>query len=82
MATGKIKWFSRAKGYGFILPDDGTHDVFLHCTVIRGYPCEIDTGDFMTFEVKETDRGVQAVDAFKVDGGAVARRQSRDPGVG
>ena len=35
MAKGNVKWFNRSKGYGFIKPEDGTNDVFVHITAVQ-----------------------------------------------
>ena len=36
MATGTVKWFNATKGYGFIMPEDGSKDVFVHVTAVQG----------------------------------------------
>lgn len=60
-ATGTVKWFSRVKGYGFIEPDDGGNDVFVHYSSIvgEGYR-NLDTGQRVEFVMEDTDKGPQA----------------------
>jgi cold shock protein len=60
-ATGKVKWFNRIKGYGFITPDGGEEEVFVHYSAIDmdGYR-KLDEGDRVTFEVVDKGRGPQA----------------------
>lgn len=57
---GRIKWFNNAKGYGFINYEEGK-DVFVHFSAIvkDGYKT-LDEGDFVEFELVETDKGLQA----------------------
>jgi CspA family cold shock protein len=64
---GKVKWFNESKGYGFITPDDGSKDVFVHFSAIEaeGYKV-LHEGDEVSFEVQETDKGRQAVNVAKV----------------
>lgn len=61
MATGNVKWFSNEKGYGFIQPDDGGNDVFVHFSSIEGQGYKtLDEGDKVEFEVGQGQKGPQA----------------------
>lgn len=51
--TGKVKWWSEEKGYGFIVPDDGTRDVFVHYTSIVGEDKLLREGDKVKFQVTQ-----------------------------
>ncbi len=54
MLSGKIKWFNYKKGYGFIVPDEGEKDVFMHITALHEAGLRrIDEGQEVTFELKE-----------------------------
>ncbi len=56
MSTGTVKWFNSAKGYGFIQPDDGSSDVFVHISAVqRAGLGGLDEGQKLSFEV-ETGR--------------------------
>ncbi len=61
MASGTVKWFSNAKGYGFILPDDGEEDVFAHFSAIEmdGYKT-LKQGQKVQFEINQGPKGLQA----------------------
>jgi len=62
MATGKVKWFDSGKGYGYITPDGGGADVFVHYSEVVGYegkPIETDTR--VEFDVSKTVKGLQAM---------------------
>lgn len=60
--TGKVKWFSSQKGYGFITDEEGK-DVFVHFSGVKmdGFKT-LREGQDVSFEIKEGDRGPQAVD--------------------
>lgn len=65
MATGTVKWFNDAKGYGFITPDDGGEDLFAHFSAIKmdGFKT-LKQGQRVTFDLKEGEKGKQ-VDNIK-----------------
>ena len=70
MARGKVKWFNDSKGYGFIEQPDG-EDVFVHFSAItmEGFKT-LTEGEEVDFEVRETDKGLQAADVKRGSGGA------------
>lgn len=61
MSTGKVKWFDAKKGYGFITPDDGGEDLFVHHTniVSEGFR-SLQEGQAVEYEIGEGRRGPQA----------------------
>ncbi len=60
MATGTIKWFNMQKGFGFIQPDDGGKDVFVHITAVQAAGLNgLNDGQKVSYEVV-TERGKQA----------------------
>jgi CspA family cold shock protein len=63
LPTGTVKWFSNEKGYGFIAPDGGGSDVFVHQTAIKmnGFR-SLEEGQHVEFEITTTDKGAQAQD--------------------
>jgi len=63
MTTGTVKWFSDEKGFGFITPDDGSADVFVHFSAIAGEGFRnLDEGQKVTYEVTQGQKGPQASD--------------------
>ncbi len=61
MATGTVKWFSAEKGFGFITPDDGSADVFVHFSAIAGDGYRnLDEGMKVNYEVTQGQKGPQA----------------------
>ena len=62
MALGKVKWFNNAKGYGFILPENGGEDLFAHYSSVEmeGYKT-LRAGDDVEFEIEEGPKGSHAI---------------------
>ncbi len=63
MPTGTVKWFSDEKGFGFITPDDGSQDLFVHQSAIQGDGFRsLQEGAKVTYNAEAGDKGPRAVD--------------------
>ena len=58
MSKGTVKFFNNSKGFGFITPEDGGKDVFVH---VNGLTDKIADGDKVTYDVEESQKGLNAV---------------------
>ncbi|MDH5476345.1 MAG: cold-shock protein [Cyclobacteriaceae bacterium] len=58
MSNGTVKFFNNAKGFGFITPDDGSKDVFVHKNELS---VELNEGDKVSYDVEESQKGLNAV---------------------
>jgi CspA family cold shock protein len=67
MATGTVKFFNATKGYGFITPEDGSEDIFVHYSAIQsdGYR-SLDEGDKVEYESEQGPKGMQATKVSKL----------------
>lgn len=73
MHRGSVKWFNNAKGYGFIISDEFTEDLFIHYSAINveGYKT-LKAGQDVSFQVEPGNRGLHAIDITPLD-------SSKDP---
>ncbi|MGD8742693.1 MAG: cold-shock protein [Granulosicoccaceae bacterium] len=61
MATGTVKWFNESKGFGFISPDEGGADVFVHFSAIQGSGFRtLAEGQKVSYDITEGQKGPQA----------------------
>lgn len=64
MATGKIKFFNRKKGYGFIVDDESQSEIFVHITGVTEKNLQQD--DVVTYDIAEDEKGKKAINVKKV----------------
>lgn len=66
---GKVKWFDTEKGYGFIAPEDGGKDIFVHRNNVENldYNQGLEDDEAVEFEVEETPKGLSATNVRSLD---------------
>jgi CspA family cold shock protein len=67
MTKGTVKWFNNSKGYGFITPEDGSGDAFVHHSSIQGEGYKsLDEGQSVEFDVQQGEKGPEATNVVKL----------------
>jgi cold shock protein len=68
MATGEVKWFNNAKGWGFILPEEGGEDIFVHFSAIHGTGYKTLTpGQKVCFDLEKGEKGMHAANVVNLN---------------
>ena len=68
MATGAVRWFDDEKGYGYVVPDEGSEDIFVHYTAIRGSGLRsLEPGDRVSYEPARSRWGAEAQNVRKLE---------------
>ena len=68
MATGTVKWFNKTKGFGFIVPDEGDKDVFVHITAVLDSGLqELNEGQKVSYQSIEEPKGLKAVEIAAIE---------------
>jgi CspA family cold shock protein len=73
MQRGRVKWFSAEKGFGFIEPQDGSKDVFVHRNAVTGLGWDegLRDGEEVEYEVERTPKGLSAQNVERVESGSL-----------
>ncbi|MHA1585165.1 MAG: cold-shock protein [Promethearchaeota archaeon] len=80
MATGTVKWFNGRKGFGFITPDEGDKDVFVHYSAIKvneGEFASLNENDKVEFTLAEGAKGLEAHDVVVTEKAPYEPRKQR-----
>jgi cold shock protein len=69
MARGEVKWFNNAKGWGFIIPEGGGDDIFVHFSAIEGTGYKtLVAGQIVSFDLEKGERGLHAANVTALAG--------------
>ena len=84
--AGRVKWFDPAKGFGFVIADEGGRDILLHANVLRNFgQSSLADGSGITLIVQKTERGIQAYEVLSIAppdtplGGGLSDIAEQDP---